>query len=264
MYPYVLESWIGDTALIPTYGLLLAIAYTAAYIETLRRAIGSKRDPKIVERLFLIVVLSSLAGARAFHVLIEELSYYRKNPADVLAVWEGGLTFYGGLLVSIACLYGYTRYKKLSFAPWMDLMAPSTMLGLAIGRLGCLAAGCCWGRSTTVPWAITYSDLHTMSGLRYVPVHPVQLYEAVGAFAIYWSLRPLFRKTTTPGTIAWRALTYYAVLRFFVEFFRGDEYRGFVLGGHLSVSQLVSLGILVLCTLVHNRRKKLEPVNVPL
>ncbi len=264
MYPYVLESWVGDFALIPTYGLLLAMAYTVAYIETLRRAIAMKMDPKIVERLFLIVVVSSLAGARLFHVVIEELSYYRHNPADVLAVWEGGFTFYGGLLFSIGCIYSYTRYKKYSFAGLLDLMAPSAMLGLAIGRLGCLAAGCCWGHSTKMPWGITYTHLQTMSGMRYVPVHPVQLYESVGAFAIYWSLRPLFHKSSPLGSIALRALTYYATLRFFVEFFRGDEYRGFVLGGYLSVSQLISLGILVFCTVLHNRRPKLEPRSAPL
>ncbi len=243
MYPYVLEHWVGNTMLIPTYGLLLVCAYTAGYIESLRRAIRLGLDPKHIERLFLITVVVSLAGARLFHIAVEEWAYYRKNPADILAIWEGGFTFYGGLLLTLVAIRIYCGRKQLPFLQVLDLLTPPTLLALAIGRVGCFAAGCCWGKSTQLPWGVTFSHKQTLSGMRYVPVHPVQLYEAVGALLIFlWLNRTALSKTSHGNVTAWGLLTY-AALRFGVEFFRGDDYRGYVLGGYLSVSQAISLFI---------------------
>ena len=248
MYPYLFENSIGETMLVPTYGLLLAMAFTVSYIDALRRAIAKKQDPKHTEKLFLLLVVGALGGARLFHVLIEGFSYYRKNPKRIMAIWEGGFTFYGGLLASLALVYGYARWQKLSFSATLDGLAPSTILGLAIGRVGCFAAGCCWGTSTKVPWAVTYTHKHTLSQMRHVPVHPVQLYESLGALVLFLYLNHIAKKNSPAGTVALHGLAGYAVLRFIVEYFRGDEYRGFVLGGWLSVSQALSIALLAACT----------------
>ncbi len=145
MYPNLFEGWISDGVLISTYGVLLAAAFTVAYLDAIRRALSVKENPKHIERIFLIIVVASLLGARLFHILFEEFAYYRDHPRQILAIWEGGFVFYGGMLASIACIYAYTRVMKIAFLHTLDLITPAVLLGLAIGRFGCLAAGCCWG-----------------------------------------------------------------------------------------------------------------------
>lgn len=245
MYPYLFESWVGNWALIPTYGVALAIAFTLAYLEALHRALRLGEDPKHTERLFLIIVVSSLIGARLFHVFFEELSYYRENPKEMLAVWEGGFTFYGGLLFSFAAIFAYCRHQKLTFLSVLDRLTPSTFLGLFIGRLGCFAAGCCWGKETSLFWGVSYTHPHTLSTLRFVPTHPSQIYESVACLAIFIYLLRLFRKQNTAGTVFLHGLIAYAFARFLIEFTRGDSYRGFIVNNHLSVAQFLSLLLLI-------------------
>ncbi len=110
-----------------------------------------------------------------------------------------------------------------------------------------------------MPWGITYSHPHSLSAIRYVPVHPVQLYEALGALLIFWVLGRRARRKFSEGTLFFWGLASYAALRFGVEFFRGDEYRGFLVGGRLSLAQFLSLAILFIVSL---RRCFERPVQV--
>jgi phosphatidylglycerol---prolipoprotein diacylglyceryl transferase len=258
MYPNLFESWIGDKVLISTYGVLLAVAFTFAYLEAIRRALSAQENPKHIERIFLICVVASLFGARLFHILFEEFAYYRQNPRQILAIWEGGFVFYGGMLTSLAGIYVYTRLQRLSFLHFLDLITPAVLLGLAIGRLGCLAAGCCWGKTTSLPWGITFSHPHSLSAIRYVPVHPVQIYESLGALLVFGGLLRLGRQKSPEGTMFLLGLGSYAGLRFFVEFFRGDEYRGFLMGGRISLAQFFSVAILVIVLLYAKYRRALR------
>ncbi len=258
MYPNLFEGWIGDKILISTYGVLLAMAFTVAYLEAIRRALSAKENPKHIERIFLICVVASLFGARLFHILFEEFAYYRENPRQILAIWEGGFVFYGGMLTSLAGVYLYTRFQRLSFLHFLDLITPPVLLGLAIGRIGCLAAGCCWGKTTSLPWGITFSHPHSLSAIRYVPVHPVQIYESVGALMIFWALLRRGRKKAPEGTLFLIGLGCYAALRFVVEFFRGDEYRGFLMGGRISLAQFFSAVIIVVVLGYSKHRRALR------
>lgn len=258
MYPNLFENWIGDRVLISTYGVLLAVAFTVAYLEAIRRALSAKENPKHIERIFLVCVVASLVGARLFHILFEEFAYYRENPRQILAVWEGGFVFYGGMVTSLAGIYAYTRLSRLSFLHFLDLITPAVLLGLAIGRIGCLAAGCCWGKTTSLPWGVTFSHPHTLSAIRYVPVHPVQIYESLGALLIFFALRRIGAKKSPEGTLFLTGLGSYAVLRFFVEFFRGDEYRGFLMGGRISLAQFFSLAIAGVILLYAKHRRALR------
>ena len=102
MYPFLFKFPFGDTIVkVPAYGIFLATAFTVAYFSSLFRAAKWKEDTRHIENLFLIVIVSSVIGARGFHVLFEEFQYYLANPLKVFAVWEGGYTLYGALLSSI-------------------------------------------------------------------------------------------------------------------------------------------------------------------
>jgi len=242
MHPYLFDlNLAGFHLRPPTYGVLLAVAFSVGYFESLRRASLLNENLKHVENLFLIVVIGSVVGSRLFHVLFEEFDYYRAHPEKILAVWEGGYTFYGAMLSSLFCIYLYTRRHKIPYLQFADIAAPTTALGLFFGRIGCFAAGCCWGRRATVPWAVTFNHPETFANVRNAPLHPTQLYEAFGGILIFFYLLWLFKRRKYEGQIFFHGLLAYAILRFIIEFYRGDDYRGYVFGGVLSYSQLVSL-----------------------
>lgn len=259
MHPYLLEiPWGGTLFRLPSYGVFLALAFSAAYFESLRRATKTGEDPRHIENLFLIVVGASVVGARLFHVLFEEPGYYWQNPGKIVALWEGGYTFYGAMLAAVGGIFLYCRTKEIMFLPFGDIAAPAAALGLFIGRTGCFLAGCCWGTPTHLPWAVVYRHADTFSAVKGIPVHPAQLYEAFGALGIFAYLTWRFRDRKYPGQILFHGLAIYAVLRFFVEFVRGDEARGFIASGLISYSQFVSIAILPLAVLGMRYFGKLE------
>jgi len=240
--PYLID-WVfhGHHFQPPSYGVLLALAFTVAYIEAIRRTVRLEEDPRHMEWIFLIILVSSIFGSRAFHVAFEDLGYYLIHPDKILAVWEGGYTFYGAMIAAIFALYLYCCARGIDFLHYTDIVAPATMLGLAIGRIGCFLAGCCWGKPTEMPWGVVFTHPHAFSSTKGIPLHPTQLYESAAAFTLYLYLCFRFKNREYPGQIFFHTLLGYAAFRFVIEFFRGDDYRGFVFNGVFSYSQLVSL-----------------------
>lgn len=267
MLPYLIDIVIhGHHLRIPTYGFMLAVGFSSAYILWLRSAIKIGIDTRHIENVFLIVVASAAVGSRLFHVIFENWSYYVSHPYKTVAVWEGGYTFYGGLLPCLLAAYCYCRKHRISFLTISDIAAAPIALGLGFGRLGCFGAGCCWGKVCNSPWAVTFRNPESFTSFKNVPLHPTQLYESFGAFLIcgylLWRLK---HNKKYPGQLIFQWLILYALLRFIVEFFRGDAYRGFVFNGILSNSQLVSI-FLVLCAIygmLHFARKEKQADTPP-
>ncbi len=246
MYPFFLESILGDKILIPSYGLFLAIAFTCSYVDSIRRAIYAKLDPAHIENLFLICVVGSVLGSRGFHVLFENFAYFKEHPIQMFYFWQGGFTFYGAFIVAGFGMVYYAYKKQINIPSYSDIAAPSIALGLFIGRLGCLLAGCCWGRPTDLPWGISFNHPHSFASPLGTPLHPTQLYESLLSLGIYLYLLWRTKHRAYPGQVAVHGLAFYPIVRIFVEHFRGDAYRGFVLGGALSTSQFISALILLL------------------
>lgn len=245
MYPFLIEWTVnGHVFRLPTYGFLLAVGFSTAYFVALRRAVKIDFDPKHIENIFLICVISSIVGARLFHVVFEEFTYYSANPTKIFAVWEGGYTFYGALLSCFLGIYIYGTLKKVRFLELVDIATPSTALGLFIGRLGCFFAGCCWGRPTSMPWGIKFPNPEAFTATHNLAVHPTQLYEAVVGLVIFILSEWRFKNRKYVGQVFLQGVSIYAVMRFAIEYFRGDDYRGFLFGGHISYSQLVSIAII--------------------
>ena len=184
-----------------------------------------------------------------------------------LTSWDGfveflrsGGVFYGGLLGAVVALAVMLRKKAIGFWTFADMAAPSVALGHAIGRLGCLSAGCCWGRECHLPVG---DHLHDPAAERnvgvplHVPLHPTQLYEAAAPSA----LRSPRRRSEGPASAARSSPTYlglYALLRGTIEFFRGDP-RGAVLGGAVSTSQLIALGGVLAALAIWGLNRKQTP-----
>ncbi len=244
-----------------TYGVLLAAAYLGGLWFAVRRARARGLNPDRVMDLGIWIIASALVGAKLL-LLVVDFDYYRHHPADLLNVVRSAGVFYGGLIVAVLVAIWYMRRVKLPLWPTADAFAPGIAFGHVVGRMGCLMAGCCWGKPTDVPWAITFTNplaeanVGTPLG---VPLHPTQIYEAAAELLILIALLATERRGRNfAGRTFWFYMLAYAISRFIIEIFRGDP-RGSI--GVLSTSQLISV-ILVpvsIYMLVRLGRKKLSP-----
>ena len=230
-----------------TYGVLLAAAYLLGLQFALVRARRRGLDANRIMDLGIYIIISALVGAKLLLVVVD-FRQYRDNPWELLSVARSGGVFYGGLILAVAVALWYLRRHRLPMWTTTDVFAPGIALGHVVGRLGCLMAGCCFGRPTTVPWAITLTNRLAAENVGTplnVPLHPTQLYEAGAELLILMLLLGTERKGRQfPGRTFWGYLLLYAVSRFVIEFFRGDA-RGMVFGV-LSTSQFVSVVLIPL------------------
>ena len=259
MHPILFE--VGGFP-IYTYGLLLAAAYLLGLQFALVRARHRGLDPNRVMDLGIWIIVSALVGAKLL-LLIVERDQFLTNPAELLNLVRSGGVFYGGLIAAVSVALWYLWRHRMPVWTVTDVFAPGIALGHVIGRLGCLFAGCCFGRPTSVPWAITFHsefaarNVGTPLG---VPLHPTQLYEAGAELLILGVLLAFERRGRTfPGRTFWGYMLLYGISRFIIEFYRGDA-RGMV--GAFSTSQFVSLVIVplsIVMLIVLGRRTGPEP-----
>jgi len=154
-------------------------------------------------------------------------------------VWHGGFTVYGGFLFAGTAGIWYVRKHRLDGWQVADVLAPALALGIAVGRLGCLASGDSYGKVTDAPWAITFTDPRSMAPMG-LPLHPTQIYAVIGALFVFILLGYWYHRKRFKGGLFLIFMMAYAVERSFVEIFRNDP-RGVYLNGLVSTSQIISL-----------------------
>ena len=227
---------------VPMYGVLLVIGVALGLFTAHRRAQRVGLPAEQVVDFALWVVLWGLFGAKALLAVTEPV--YLRSPQALLSLLRAGGVFYGGFIAAVIAAIVLLRRYGLPFTPVVDALAPSVALAHFFGRLGCFAAGCCYGAVCDKPWAVVFTNplaaeiSGTPLGLR---LHPTQLYEAAFNLANYAFLAWLFRRRPPAGTVLGSYLVSYGIARFLIEFLRGDPDRGFVLGGALSTSQGIAL-----------------------
>ena len=224
MFPKIFQ--VGDVFL-PTYGVLVALGFLAGLAITSRLARRSGLDPEVVTNLGIYVALAGLIGAKLL-MLVYDFDYYLHNPLKIFSLntLQAGGVFYGGLVGALLVAVWYLRSRKLPGLLTADAFGPGIALGHAIGRLGCFAAGCCWGIECQRPWAVTFKnpDSHELVGVPLgVPLHPTQLYEAAAEAMIFLILYRAFARPHPPGRIIGLYLILYPAARFVIEFFRTHE-----------------------------------------
>jgi phosphatidylglycerol---prolipoprotein diacylglyceryl transferase len=245
MYPEIIELWGYP---VYTYGVMLAIALITALFVAARLA---KRDGLPSERMYdlgLWILLAGLLGSKLLLALLDPNA--KIFSLDFL---RSGGVFYGGFLGGLAAAAILIPLYKLNFWKVADAFAPGIALGQFFGRQGCFAAGCCWGKATTLPWGVTFSEkAHEMTG---VPVydytadaalhlHPTQLYESFAMLAVFALLYFLHGRKRFNGQILILYMVLYPLIRFTVEFFRDDprgDLFGLTTATGLSTSQMISL-----------------------
>ncbi len=244
MYPKLLElrsiPIVGQLTLY-TYGVLLAAAYLLGLKLAMVRANHRGLDANRVLDLGIYIIISALVGAKLL-LLVTDFSTFRADPRELFTLLRSGGVLYGGLILAVAVALLYIRRVGLPLWTTCDVFAPGIALGHAIGRFGCLFAGCCYGRETSVPWAITFTDPFAAANVGTPlnrPLHPTQLYEAGAELLILGVLLWTERKGRPfAGRTFWLYMLLYSISRFIIEFYRGDE-RGTVF--MFSTSQFISL-----------------------
>lgn len=256
MRPWLLHGHlpgIGDVALSGWFTWLLIALVTGALVAV-REAKRSGTDGRLVLQLTAALAVSGLAGGRLGHVLTAERAGYFVDPLRLLRFWEGGMVLYGGLIGAAVVGAWWCRTRRLDLLRTGDVLAPGVAIGIALGRLGCLTAGCCfgrpidWGSGIEWPWGIVFLSGHVPSALRGIALHPTQVYASLNALLLFGVLSALRRRQAFDGQVVAVFLLAYGATRPVLELFRLDLERGFVLpellGQALSTSQAVSLPIL--------------------
>jgi phosphatidylglycerol---prolipoprotein diacylglyceryl transferase len=259
MYPRLLE--LGPIT-VYTYGVLLAAAYLGGLKLAMVRAAKRGLDQTRVLDLGIYIIISALAGAKLL-LFLTDVDTYVSNPRELLTLLRSGGVFYGGLILAVTVALWYIRRVGLPLWTTCDVFAPGIALGHVIGRLGCYFAGCCYGKPTDVPWAITFTDPFAAANVGTplnVPLHPTQLYEAgAEALILVLLLATESRGRRFPGRTFWLYMLLYAASRFVIEIYRGDVGRGSI--GMFSTSQFISLILapLAVVMLVYLSRRAAEP-----
>ena len=223
-----------------SYGMLIAIGFLVAIYVIRRLAIQSKLNVDHVLDLAFWCFLVGFIGARLLFI-VTRWSYFMEDPASIFRVWEGGLVFFGGPLLAVPFAVWFVRKNKMS--PWktMDVAMPGLAIGHAFGRLGCLAAGCCYGKPTGTSFGVKlYSDL-VEKQYQGINLHPTQLYESGALFILFFGLLWVHKHKSFDGQVGLTYFMAYPVIRSLVEIYRGDLIRGFVIDGILSTSQFISI-----------------------
>jgi phosphatidylglycerol:prolipoprotein diacylglycerol transferase len=228
-------------ATIYTYGVLLAAAYLLGLKLAMVRADRRGLDQARVLDLGIYIIISALVGAKLL-LVITDFRTYISDPSELISLARSGGVFYGGLILAVTVALVYIRKVGLPLWTTTDVFAPGIALGHVVGRFGCLFAGCCFGKPTTLPWGITFTDPFAATNVGTplgVALHPTQIYEAGAEALILAVLLMTERKGRGfAGRTFWLYMLLYAISRFVIEFYRGDE-RGTV--GMFSTSQFISI-----------------------
>ncbi len=225
------------------YGLMYVISFIISYYflraESRRKQLPLTPDD--IADLVFYGAMGVVLGGRLGYILFYNLGFYLANPLRVFAVWEGGMSFHGGMLGVFAAIVLYARRKQLPFLSLIDMIAQCAPIGLGLGRIGNFINAELYGRQTDVPWGIIFPDGGS------APRHPSQLYEAfLEGLLLFCVVRFAARRWPAAGIATWAALGGYGLFRFIVEFFREpDAQLGFFLG-YFSMGQFLSLPMFLL------------------
>lgn len=241
MHPVFLK--IGSFEL-ASYGLMTALGYAAAACYLLPRLKKINLDKDTFWNLIFIAFMGALLGSKLLYIVVswpqlgETLA---EKMTNIVRDFRYGFVFFGGMIASVGALVYYMKKKDLPILKTSDFLIVGLPLGHALGRIGCFLAGCCYGRPTELPWGVAFTDPHSLvaPNLLGVHLHPTQLYEAVGNTLLFLLLHFSSKKAHKPGTILTEYVVCYSLMRFVIEFFRGD-FRGAYMWG-MSPSQWIAL-----------------------
>lgn len=230
-----------------SYGLAVACAFLVAAYLASREARRQNFPAEKMLNLCLYAVIAGIIGARLLYVL-QNYNFYLQYPQKIIMLYRGGLSFYGGLILATIFVIVYLKRQNLPIAQNLDIIAPYLALAQSIGRIGCFFNGCCYGKPTTAFFAVYFPGEN-------IPRHPVQLYNSLNLLLIFVLLRTVQSKADKRAKIGGRIFLlyclFYSLMRFFMEYLRGDNLRIFA---NLTAHQLISIFIFLLCLIIWQKK----------
>ena len=236
MHPVLFR--IGDGLAIHTYGFFVAMGVLAGIFFAKHEAKRLGLDFEKVVDMCFYVIIAAIVGSRLFYVFIN-MDFFMAAPLEVFKIWTGGLVFYGGFIGAALVVVIYIKIYHLPLGKICDIGALSLPLGHALGRIGCFFAGCCYGKTCQLPWAITFHNPDSLAPLN-IPLHPTQLYSSASNLIIFLILLFCRPHKSYDGQLFWMYIILYGINRSIIEIFRGD-FRGGEVFGIFSISQTIGL-----------------------
>jgi phosphatidylglycerol:prolipoprotein diacylglycerol transferase len=234
---------------LPTYGFLVSMGVLIGLWISVRNSERLGIDGDKAWNLGILVVLCGILGAKVLYV-INDWGAYKNHLGDIfsLETLQAGGVFSGGLIAAFLAAAWYVRQHHMPALTTCDAFAPGLALGHAIGRIGCFAAGCCYGKETHHWWGVTFTNplAAEITGTPLgKPLEPTQLFESAVEFANFLFLMWLLKRRKFDGQIFGAFMFIYGVARFFLEYLRDDPGRGSVFGGAMTGTQLVAIGLVL-------------------
>jgi phosphatidylglycerol---prolipoprotein diacylglyceryl transferase len=234
---------------LPTYGFLVSMGVLVGLWVSVCNSERLGIDGEKAWNLGILVVLCGIVGAKVLYIINEwiEGTAHLSEIFSVSTLQTGGV-FYGGLIAAFVAAAWYVRKYHMPALRTCDAFAPGLALGHAIGRIGCFAAGCCYGKPTHHFWGVVFTNplANQITGTPLnVPLEPTQLFESAVELANFFFLMWLLKRRKFDGQIFGAFMIIYGVARFFMEYLRGDPDRGSLFGGAVTVTQLIAIGLVV-------------------
>jgi phosphatidylglycerol:prolipoprotein diacylglycerol transferase len=241
MYPILFTiDWFENPVSIHSYGVLIALGALSGFLYAsfvAKKELGI--DNQVMQGLARIIIIAAFVGGKVFYYF-EDPGFYFSPPSNMLHNFRTGFVFYGSLLFVIPSVIWYVRKYKLPILPMLDIVAIAGIIIHSFGRMGCFLAGCCYGKETTGPIFIEFTDAAAVAPINQ-HLHPTQLYSIALLLCILIILIMFKRYQRFQGQLFFIYIMLYALGRGVIEIFRGDIRRGFIIENVLSHSQLISL-----------------------
>ncbi len=258
--PEFLTSILPDTITIYTYGFLIACGAISGFAYTAYKAkklYNIKTDT--IQTLIILIIIAAVVGGKLF-IIFEDPKLYLQDPGRLIRNFSNGFVFYGSLLFAIPTMLLFFKYNKMPVWGMLDIMAGTTCIVHAFGRMGCFMAGCCYGKTHEGFFSVTFTDPMCKAEPLNTPLYPTQLYSSLMIIGILVIIIFISQRKKFDGQLFMLYLMLYAIGRSIIEIFRGDLDRGFIIDGILSNSQFISLlvflGALIIYIRLYKKSKK--------
>ncbi len=240
------------------YGFMIVLGFLLGLWRATRVSKRFGIDSGRVTDTALITLLAGIVGARLLYLFLEVPHHSWSVFGDILKIWQGGLSFHGGVLAAAIAVFVYTKAKGISHLRMTDVLAPSLAIGYAFARIGCFLNGCCYGVATSLPWAVDFLDPST--GLHTGPRHPAQIYAFFASLLIFLLLTRVERWNRPEGFVFFTYIVLYSVYRFLIEFIRKGASAEVWFAG-LTQAQVASVAtaLVFAIAMVLTHKKKANP-----
>ncbi|MBI2082827.1 MAG: prolipoprotein diacylglyceryl transferase [Deltaproteobacteria bacterium] len=255
MKPFIFS--IGSTP-VPSFFFFIVIGALAAtfYLCWIGKKKGLRID--VALDMGIIGMISGILGTRIFHILVEAPLYYWEKPLRVFEFWRGGFVSWGAFIAIPLCFLVYFRWRQVPVWPYLDILAVAAPIIKFFIRLACLLAGCCYGKPTSLPWAITFTnpDSTAYYFIGAIPLHPVQIYSMIHAVLLFIFINWFYlKKKSFNGQTACLLAFGWAIPRALIEFLRADTDRG-VYFGVISTGQIMGILTIILFAFLYRYLSK--------